>query len=58
MNCKETKRRSEQWGMGKEPLVKMKVWDAILYLCCFYWLMNKAALAYGRAEYSQAEMDT
>ena len=26
-------------------------------MCCFYWLMNKAVLAYGRAEYSQAERD-
>ena len=22
-------------------------------MCCFYWLMNKAVLAYDRAEYSQ-----
>ena len=22
-------------------------------MCCFYWLMNKATLTYGRAEYSQ-----
>ena len=29
--------------------------DALLYtvnMCCFYWLMNKATLAYVRAEYS------
>ena len=29
--------------------------DALLWamnICCFYWLMNKAALVYGRAEYS------
>ena len=23
-----------------------------LYMCCFYWLMSKAALDYGKAEYS------
>ena len=29
------------------------MWDILLYMCCFYWLMNKAVLAYSRAEYSQ-----
>ena len=32
-------------------------WNVLLYMCCFYWLMNKAALAYGRAEYSQPGRD-
>ena len=26
------------------------MWDVLLYLCCFYWLMNKAVLANGLAE--------
>ena len=33
------------------------IWDVLLYIasmCCFYWLMNKVALAYGRAEYSKS----
>lgn len=33
------------------------MWDVLLYICCFYWLMNKAALVYIRAEYSQAGKD-
>ena len=31
--------------------------DILLYKCYFYWLMNKAALAYGKAGYSQAGRD-
>ena len=26
------------------------MWVALLYMCCFYWLMNKAVLANGLAE--------
>ena len=26
------------------------VWEVLLYMGCFYWLMNKADLAFGRAE--------
>ena len=33
------------------------MWDVLLYMRCFYWLMNKATLNYGRAEYSQAGGD-
>ena len=33
------------------------MWDVFLYICCLYWLMNKAALTYGRAKYRQAERD-
>ena len=33
------------------------MWAVLLYMCFFYWLMNKAALAYGRAEYNQARRD-
>ena len=32
-------------------------WEVFLYMCCSCWLMNKAALAYSRAEYSQAGRD-
>ena len=31
--------------------------DGLLYMCYFYWLMNKATLFYGRAEYRQARRD-
>ena len=30
------------------------MWDALLYMCCFYWLMNKAVLVSGLVEKSQA----
>ena len=26
------------------------IWDVLLYMCCFYWLMNKAVSANGLAE--------
>ena len=31
------------------------MWDILLYICCFYWLMNKAVLVNGLAEQSQME---
>lgn len=38
-----------------QPNVDGKVmWAVLLYLCCSYWLMNKAVLASGLAEGSQA----
>ena len=33
------------------------VWDILSYMCCFYLLMNKAALTYARAEYNQSGRD-
>ena len=33
------------------------MWEVLLNMCCFYWLINKAALAYSRAEHSQAGRD-
>ena len=29
------------------------MWDVPLYMCCFYWLMNKTVWANGLAEKSQ-----
>ena len=33
------------------------IWDALLYMYCFYWLMRKAAWAYDSVEYNQDERD-
>ena len=30
------------------------MWDVFMYMCCFYWLMNKAVLPNDLAEHSQA----
>ena len=31
----------------------MAMLDVLLYMCCFYWLMNKVVLANSLAEQSQ-----
>ena len=31
-----------------------QMWDVLLYMCSFYWLMNKAVLTNGLTEKSQA----
>lgn len=33
------------------------MWDVLLYMCFPDWFMNKYALAYGRAKYSQVRRD-
>ena len=33
------------------------MWEVLLYMCCFYWLIRKLLLANGLTEYSQAGRD-
>ena len=33
------------------------MWDVLLHMHCFYYLMNKAALSHGRTEYSPVGRD-
>ena len=35
----------------------MLVWEVLLSMCCFYWLMNELLLTNGLTEYSQDERD-
>lgn len=42
---------------ARHQITRWVLWDVFLYtvnLCCSHWLTNKAALAYSRAEWSQA----
>ncbi len=32
------------------------MWDVLLYMCCFYWLMNKAVLANGLESKARQEI--
>ena len=49
----EIKPKIEERKEGKErerEEEKEVVWEVLLYMCCFYWLKNKAVLASGLAE--------
>ena len=51
------KRKNERDGKRRKEKDTEVMWDVFLYtvnMCCFYWLMNTAALAHSRAEYSWA----
>ena len=37
----------DRWERKKMCMLLM--WDVLLYMCCFYWLMNKTVLANGRS---------
>ena len=49
--------RTELSLLTRDLLSVGLIWDILLCMCHSYWLINKAAFTYGRAEYIQAGRD-
>lgn len=45
-------------SVGKQVFTPILIWDNFLYMCCFYWIINKAVLANGFSSKSSLKIQT